>query len=182
MTIPTLVVAATRGEAAHVAHSTPVVITGIGKVAAAVAVTRALAAWSGDRMPRVVNLGTAGALADHHDGLYRPSVVLNHDISSEILRGLGAEVTDAIELPGGDGSVLATGDVFITDPDVRDALATRAALVDMEGFAVAAACAAFGVECVLVKHVSDTADESALSWPEQVDRSARRLAAWLDHA
>ncbi|NLV54332.1 MAG: nucleosidase [Acidimicrobiales bacterium] len=179
MTGPTLVVAAIRAEAAHVPHGTPVVVTGIGKVAAAVAVTRALATWPGDRMPRVVNIGTAGALAEHHDGLYRPSVVLNHDISADAIRELGAEVTDAIELPGGDGSVLATGDLFVTDPTTRDQLATRADLVDMEGFAVAAACAAFDVECVLIKHVSDTADESALSWNEQVDRSARRLAAWL---
>lgn len=179
---PTLVVAATGAEAAHVPPGIPVVVTGIGKVAAAIAVTRALAEWPGDGPPRVVNLGTAGALGEHHDGLYRPSVVLNHDLSSDVLRSLGYDAHDEIAVPGGDGSVLATGDVFVTDPAVRDALAARADLVDMEGFAVAAACAALGAECVLVKHVSDTADDTALDWPTHVDRCARELATFLaDH-
>ncbi|QBJ95210.1 nucleosidase [Rhodococcus sp. ABRD24] len=174
-----LVVSATESEAAHVPDGVDVVVTGIGKVAAAVAVTRALASYPADRLPLVVNIGTAGALHTHHTGLYLPSAVVNHDISSTVLRSLGYPVRDVIELDDGDGSVLATGDSFISDAEVRDALATRADLVDMEGFAVAFACAELGARCRLAKHVSDQADDSALDWPSQVDASARVLGAWL---
>ncbi|AVP69444.1 MULTISPECIES: nucleosidase [Prescottella] len=174
-----LVVSATREEAAHVPDGIDVVVTGIGKVAAAVAVTQALAGYAPDRLPLVVNIGTAGALHGHHAGLYVPSAVLNHDISAEVLRSLGHPVRDAIDLADGDGTVLATGDTFVSDAAVRDALAARADLVDMEGFAVAFACDRLGARCRLVKHVSDHADDSAMDWPAQVDASARVLADWL---
>ena len=65
--------------------------------------------------------------------------------------------------------MLATGDVFVTDPLVRARLAEVASLVDMEGYAVAYACRQFGVPVRLVKHVSDDADEGALDWPARVD-------------
>lgn len=174
-----LVVAATKGEAAHVPERYETVITGIGKVAAAVAVTEALAAYPAGARPLVVNIGTAGALHAHHGGLFVPSTAINHDISSEILRSLGHPVRDVLAVPDGDGTVLATGDAFVSDAEVRDALAARADLVDMEGFAIAFAAARLGAACRLVKHVSDHADESALDWPAQVDESARVLATWL---
>jgi purine nucleosidase/adenosylhomocysteine nucleosidase len=174
-----LVVSATAAEAAHVPDRFEVLLTGIGKVDAAVAVTEALARFPEGRRPAVVNIGTAGALHGHHAGLYVPSEVLNHDLSAEVLRSLGYPARDRISLPDGDGSVLATGDVFVADPAVRDLLAERADLVDMEGFAIAAACARLGATCRLVKHVSDGADESAMDWPAQVDASARVLAGWL---
>ncbi|UYP17676.1 nucleosidase [Rhodococcus sp. Z13] len=174
-----LVVSATRAEAAHVPDRYETVITGIGKVDAAVAVTAALAAYPAGARPLVVNIGTAGALHDHHAGLYLPSTALNHDISSDVLKSLGHPVEDVLDIEDGDGSVLATGDAFVSDAEVRDALAARADLVDMEGFAVAYAARRMGARCRLVKHVSDHADESALDWPALVDHSARELAAWL---
>ncbi len=76
--------------------------------------------------------------------------------------------------------MLASGDLFVTDPVVRDRLKVVAHLVDMEGYAVAYACRRFGVPLRLVKHVSDHADESALDWPAQVDASARALGEWLE--
>ena len=75
--------------------------------------------------------------------------------------------------------VLATGDLFVSDAQVRDALAERASLVDMEGYAVVAACQAFDVPVRVVKHVSDDADASAFDWATLVDTSARDLAAWF---
>lgn len=177
-----LVVAATKSEARYVPDGVVTLITGIGKVSAAVAVTRALAGYPRDAQPLVVNIGTAGALRPHHSGLFVPSSVLNHDISSEMLGSLGHPVLDEIPLPDGDGSVLATGDAFITEVAARDLLAARADLVDMEGFAVAYACAEMGARCRLVKHVSDQADESALDWPSRIDASARVLGQWLRDA
>lgn len=166
---------ATRAEAAYVPPDLPLLICGIGKVDAAIAVTAAIA---GGAVDHVVNIGTAGALHPDHNGLYLPRAVLQHDFTAELIRELGYDVVDRIELRA-DGPILATGDSFITDAAVRDRLAERAELVDMEGFAIARACAAFGVRCTLVKHVSDNADEDALDWPAVVDRSARALGDWL---
>jgi len=174
-----LVVSATEAEAAHVPEQYDKLITGIGKVAAAVAVSAALAAYPEGSRPLVVNIGTAGALHSRHGGLYLPSTAINHDISSEVLRSLGHPVRDVLSIEDGDGTVLATGDSFVSDAQVRDALAARADLVDMEGFAIAYAASHMGARCRLVKHVSDHADETAMDWPKQIDNSARVLAEWL---
>lgn len=174
-----LVVSATEAEAAHVPAQYDTLITGIGKVAAAVAVTAALASYPEGSRPLVVNIGTAGALHSRHGGLYLPSTAINHDISSEVLRSLGHPVRDVLPVEDGDGTVLATGDSFVSDAEVRDALAARADLVDMEGFAIASAAAHLGARCRLVKHVSDHADDTAMDWPKQIDHSAWLLAQWL---
>jgi nucleoside phosphorylase len=177
----TLIVAATRAEARYVPDELPLLITGVGKVAAAAAV----AAWLATNVDRpdgfeLINIGTAGALRDGYTGLHLPSAVTNHDMSTEVLRELGFAVTDELPIEGGDvGTVLATGDTFVADAAHRDLLAIRASLVDMEGFAIAWAANQAGVGVRLVKHVSDNADSTALSWPEVVDASARVLGDWL---
>lgn len=172
-----LLVAATRQEAAHLPPDLPLLITGIGKTAAACAVAARLAR---ERFDLVLNVGTAGALVDHVAGLYLPGTVLNHDISADALAAMGYPVTASLPLPDGDRKVvLASGDTFVADQRTRAALATRAQLVDMEGFAVAWACREAGVPCRLVKHVSDQADEESVAWPTLVDRSARELGAWV---
>ncbi|WP_224769365.1 nucleosidase [Nocardioides ochotonae] len=173
-----LVVSATREEAAYLPPGTPLVVTGIGKTLAAVATARALAERDGE-VDLVVNLGTAGALRPGLVGLHRPSVVLNHDLSADAVRALGHDPHDRLELDRGDETVLATGDAFVSEPSVRDRLAARAHLVDMEGYAVAWACRAGGVPVLMLKHVSDSADDSALDWSSVVDASARVLAAAL---
>ncbi len=179
-----VVVSATASEAAHVPPHVQTVICGIGKVDAAAATTAAVLGAAGRAGGRaedvtVINIGTAGALHDGHAGLFLPSAVTNHDISAEVLRELHYPVVDRIDLAGGDGSVLATGDVFVTDPAVRTRLALRADLVDMEGFAIARACGLLGARCRLVKYVSDDADASAMDWPARVDHCARELGAWV---
>lgn len=172
-----LVVAATAREAAHVPESLPLVITGLGKTAAATATARALA--EADRTDlTVLNVGTAGALRAGITGLHEVGTVVNHDMNADAVRALGYDPMERIVL-GTHETVLASGDVFVTDPAVRDALAHRAHLVDMEGYAVAYACRAFEVPVRLVKHVSDNADGTAMDWPEQVEASARALGRWL---
>ncbi len=174
-----LVVAATRSEAAYVPEGVPLVITGMGKTPAAIETTRALLAYGDTTDLTVLNIGTAGALRDEYSGLYRPSVVLNHDISADAVRALGHDPEEWIELPTGDGTVIASGDVFVTDPAIRSALADRAELVDMESYGVALACRRLDVNLELVKHVSDGADESAFDWPSLVDASAKVLGGWM---
>jgi adenosylhomocysteine nucleosidase len=174
----TLVVAATEAEAACVPGHLPVVVTGLGKTAAAVATTRALAAVDPSRT-LVVNIGTAGALRDGLEGIHLPGVAINHDMNADAIRALGYDPQERLTLDGGDETVLTSGDVFVTDPVVRSVLAKEAHLVDMEGYAVAYACRQMGVPVRLVKHVSDNADESALDWPDLVAASAAALGEWL---
>lgn len=183
-----LVVAATEAEAAAVPGRVPVLITGIGKTAAASATASALATYADPTRVQVINLGTAGALRDGVSGLHVPDVVLNHEISAAALRSLGYDPRERLALtPAGDGGgdgqpplVLASGDVFVTEEQARERLAREASLVDMEGYAVAWAARAVGARVTLVKHVSDNADDSAWDWPRQVAASAVVLGAWLE--
>jgi nucleoside phosphorylase len=175
-----LVVAATREEARYVPDGVPLLVTGLGKVAAASSV----AGWLGAATPldpgfEVINIGSAGALRDGISGLHLPGRVLNHDVSAALLAEMGVVVEDSLDIEGGSEIVLATGDTFVADPGTRTALAARATLVDMEGFAVAWACRQARVRIRLVKHVSDDADSTALAWPDLVDASARELGRWL---
>jgi len=171
-----LVVSATPQEAAYVPDGLEVLVTGIGKVPAAAAVARALAL--DPLISEVVNIGSAGALHDHLEGLHEIGSVLNHDLSAGLLRQLGVDPQEWLTLPA-DGLRLATGDLFVTDPAVRAGLAAIADLVDMEGYAVAWAARQAGVPVRLVKHVSDRADEASMDLPQLVDVSARALGAWL---
>jgi adenosylhomocysteine nucleosidase len=174
-----LIVAATTSEAAHVPPDLPLVITGLGKTAAAAVTTRALACRDDLADLVIVNIGTAGALRHDVEGLYTPGVVLNHDISADVLRAIGHDPEERIVV-GDSDIVLATGDTFISDPAARDALAQRAHLVDMEGYAIVWAARQFGVPVRLVKHVSDNADhQAAFDWPTQVEASAKVLGDWL---
>lgn len=179
---PVLVVSATRAEAAHVPEGTRLLITGLGKVTAAMALAGVLTrAAHGVEAPieSVVNIGTAGALHDHHSGLFLPSRVTEHDLDAEVLTALGYPTVSSWEIADGDGTVLATGDSFINDSVRRAELARSADLVDMEGAAFARVAAEFGVPLRLVKVVSDAADESAVDWPSRVDAAARDLGRWL---
>jgi adenosylhomocysteine nucleosidase len=173
-----LVVAATATEAAYVPDSLPLVVTGVGKTAAAAATARAIADFEDPSGLTVVNIGTAGALRDGYAGLHEPGLVLNHDISADAIRALGHDPQELLVV--GDGPVtLATGDLFVSDTAVRGQLAQRAHLVDMEGYAVAWAARQAGATVRLVKHVSDNADDSALEWTSLVDASALMLGEWL---
>ena len=173
-----LIVAATAAEAAHVPAGLPLVITGIGKTQAAVALTRALGECDEVGDLTVVNIGTAGSLRDGVTGLHEVGTVINHDVNADVIRGLGYDPEERLHVGDGD-IVLASGDMFVTEAAVRERLAAQAHLVDMEGYAVAYAAHAFGVPVRLVKHVSDAADEGAFDWPALVDASARVLGEWL---
>jgi adenosylhomocysteine nucleosidase len=168
-----LIVAALKEEAAYLDDRYPVLMTGVGKVAAAVAVTRALA--SGERPSEIINIGTAGALRAGCEGTHEIKAVIQHDFDSPAIEArTGYSFGPPITLRD-DGPVLATGDVFVPDPILR-----WADLVDMEGYAVAATAVAFGVPVRIIKHVSDQADTGAIkSWQATVDKCARTLATFL---
>jgi adenosylhomocysteine nucleosidase len=173
-----LLVVALEEEAAHLHVSDlPVLVTGAGKVNAAIAVSTTLA----DHSPsRVINLGTAGAL---HDGVLGTNVigwVGQHDLDDDALFALsGLHFGEPLVLAA-EGARLVTGDSFIADDAVRTRLGQRADLVDMEGYAVARASMAAGVPVTLVKQVSDSAGaEAGRSWRANVDACAEQLGAWV---
>lgn len=177
-----LVVAAVASETRYLPSVVEVVLTGVGKTAAAVATTRALAEMASEKRSEVVvvNLGSCGSLKPGLGGVQEPGAVLNHDMSADAVRALGHDPRERLTVGSGDPQlVLATGDLFVSDTVTRDELAQRADLVDMEGYAVVLACQSFDVPVRLVKHVSDDADEGALDWATLVDRSARDLATWF---
>ncbi len=173
-----LLVAAVEHEAVALPADLPVLLTGVGKVNAALQVSRALANPA-ERPDLVVNVGTAGALHDGMGGTHLIGRVQQHDLDSVVLEQLtGHRYGRAILL--GDGPTLATGDVFVSDAQTRARLAEHADLVDMEGYAVAAACRMAGVPVRLVKHVSDRADEGArTSWLDSVHQASAALGDWL---
>lgn len=172
-----LLVVALEEEATHLHVSElPVLVTGAGKVNAAIAVASILAETS---PTRVVNLGTAGALHDGMTGTHVIGSVLQHDLDDAALFGLsGLHFGEPVHLAGA-GPRLATGDVFVSDEQTRARLATIADLVDMEGYAVARASLAAGVPVTLVKQVSDNAGDGAgRSWRQSVDDCAEVLGEW----
>ncbi|MFD7904405.1 nucleosidase [Kitasatospora sp. NPDC059722] len=174
-----LLVVAVREEAAHLDDRLPVLLTGIGKVNAAAALATVLA--RGEKPSEVINLGTAGALRPGWEGTHHVTQVIQHDLDSPALLALTGRSYGAPLVVGkGEGPVLATGDLFVSDPAARDRLAEHADLVDMEGYAVATVAHRAGLPVRLVKHVSDEAGEGAVrSWQESVDDCARHLAEWV---
>ncbi|MEV7278933.1 nucleosidase [Streptomyces sp. NPDC093111] len=173
-----LLVLAVKEEAQYLDTDLPILLTGMGKVNAAAALSSVLA--RGPRPSEVVNLGTAGALRPGWSGTHVVGTVIQHDLDGELLATLTGETYGApLTLPAGGDVVLATGDTFVSDEAARIRLAARAALVDMEGYALASAAGLAGVPVRLVKHVSDEAGEGAArSWRESVADCARALAEW----
>jgi adenosylhomocysteine nucleosidase len=174
-----LLVVAMHEEAVHLDDGIPVLVTGPGKVRAAATVAALLAS---SPPAYVVNLGTAGALRPGLDGVHEVGTVVQHDFDDAGLYELtGRHFGAPIEL--GAGPTLATGDRFVSGGAVREALAARADLVDMEGYAVALACGAAQVGVRLVKLVSDDAgDDAHHTWAETVGDHAETLAQWVrDH-
>jgi adenosylhomocysteine nucleosidase len=172
-----LLVVALEEEAAHLHVSElPVLVTGVGKVNAAIAVSTILGEYSPSR---IVNLGTAGALRDGLSGTFVIGRVIEHDFDDVGIYSLtGLHFGDPIDTAD-DGLTLATGDLFVSDPARRATLAASADLVDMEGYAVARAAMVAQVPVTIVKQVSDSADSSAgKSWRETLDECAEQLGAW----
>jgi adenosylhomocysteine nucleosidase len=174
-----LLVVALEEEAVHLhVHELPILVTGVGKVNAAIAVSTILGKH---RPSRIVNLGTAGALRDGITGTHVISTVIQHDLNDAAIFDLvGIHFGAPLSLDSGEGIVLATGDRFVDKPELRELLAKDAHLVDMEGYAVARAARWAGIPVTLVKEVSDQAGEQAAkSWSETLDDCAESLGAWV---
>jgi adenosylhomocysteine nucleosidase len=180
----TLVVMALAAESDGVfeAAGVPVLYCGVGKVNAAIALTRELARYAQARKssPLVVNFGTAGSRL-HAAG----SMVACHEFVQRDMdvRGLGFAlgVTPFDPTP----SILQFASVFTRlMPAVcgsGDSFATvqsEAAcdVVDMEAYALAKACWLTGAAFACAKYVTDGADHGAADdWQNNVHKAAERF-------
>jgi adenosylhomocysteine nucleosidase len=177
----TLVVFALRSESAGVfeAAQVPVLYCGVGKVNAAIALTRELCRYGqrGLPMPQVLNFGSAGSRHYRTGTLVESHEFVQRDMD---VGGLGFElgVTPFDEAPArlrfdplfahlptavcGSGDSFATGDIGM-----------ECAVVDMEAYALAKVCWLEKAPFACAKYVSDGADHTAADdWRRNVHKAA----------
>ena len=182
----TLVVVALRAESQGVfeAAGIPVLYCGVGKVNAAIALTRELTRYAlqGQAMPLVLNFGSAGSrrhaagtLVGCHEfvqrdmdvsGLGYPLGVTPYDDAPTCLR-----FEPVFEhLPA---AVCGSGDSFATAFADMDGAALDCAVVDMEAYALAKVCWCEKAPFACAKYVSDGADHAAADdWQRNLHKAA----------
>ena len=188
-----LVVMALRAESQGVFEEAgvPVLYCGVGKVNAAITLTRALAGYARVErtMPLVVNFGSAGSPVHPPGSLLSCHAFIQRDMD---VRGLGfpVGVTPYDEVPATlrftprfthlTTAVCGSGDSFVTAGRGEDYT-----VVDMEAYALAKACVLEHAEFVSVKYVTDGADHTAADdWQANVHKAADeflRLYRSLNH-
>jgi adenosylhomocysteine nucleosidase len=177
----TLVVLALRAESAGVfeAAGVPVLYCGVGKVNAAIALTRELSRYvhMSAPLPRVLNFGTCGSRVHATGAFLACDRFVQRDMD---VRGLGFTlgVTPYDEAPSSlsfepvfthlPQAICGSGDSFATtDSDVA------CDVLDMEAYALAKVCWMNGVEFGCVKFVTDGADHAAAAdWQSNVHKAA----------
>lgn len=140
---------------------------GVGKVNAAINVSKLIAEYNPNR---IINFGTAGGMNLAH-GIYRVNTVKEHDFNCAALGVLPGYHVDGtineIKLSG-NGHICASGDLFVTEPEK---LRIECNMVDMEAYSIVKASITHNVQVEVWKYISDQADDSAASdWTEQVSK------------
>lgn len=136
---------------------TRLIISGIGKSNAAMAVTYCCLKFAPGC---ICNLGAAGAT---HGSLPAGSIfhitkVFEHDRPD--FKSGRPRILTPDTLAQYQTETLATADRAVLDPDERRRISVMAGLLDMEGAAVIQACKKFQTKCLLFKFVSDTPDHT----------------------
>jgi adenosylhomocysteine nucleosidase len=162
-----------------------VLYTGVGKVNAASALARRLAEirCTGEPLPLVVNLGTAGSRSIPAHSLVACDRFVQRDMDVSGL-GFPRGVTPFDETP----PTIRFPRVFAELPhatcSTADSFATHehddidGDVVDMEAFALARVCVAENVPFACAKYVTDGADaDSASHWHESLEHAARGFAS-----
>lgn len=177
----TLVVVALPAESAGVfeAAAIPVLYCGVGKVNAAIALTRALTRYAlhGETMPLVLNFGSAGSRRHAAGTLVGCHEFVQRDMD---VSGLGFElgVTPYDDAPARlhfdpvfkdlPQAVCGSGDSFATAAGAMDC-----AVVDMEAYALAKVCWREKAPFACAKYVSDGADHAAAAdWQQNLHKAA----------
>ena len=180
----TLVVMALRVESSGVfeAAGVPVLYCGVGKVNAAIALTKELSRYAqqGQEMPLVVNFGSAGSRSFASGTLVACQEFVQRDMD---VSGLGFElgVTPYDEAPASllfdpvftqlPSAVCGSGDSFaMVDIDVD------CAVIDMEAYALAKVCWHENARFACAKYVTDGADHAAADdWQRNVHMAAEQF-------
>jgi adenosylhomocysteine nucleosidase len=179
-----IIVIALRVESSGVfeAAGVPVLYCGVGKVNAAIALTKELSRYAhqGEEMPLVVNFGSAGSHCFAPGTLVACQEFVQRDMDVSGL-GFALGVTPYDEAPSSllfdpvfadlPAAVCGSGDSFAT-ADIE----VDCAVIDMEAYALAKVCwhenAAFGC----VKYVTDGADHAAADdWQRNVHVAAEEF-------
>ena len=181
------VMAAQAEYGPHLQAKITPLLTGVGPVEAAVAVTRALA--EARPLPRlVVSLGSAGSRTLPQCGVYQATSVSYRDMDASAL-GFARGQTPFLELdpvqplspqiPGLEGARLSTGANVVSGVAYEG---IDADMVDMETFAVLRACQNFGVPLVALRGISDGAADLAHvdDWRQYLHIIDEKLAAAVE--
>ncbi len=177
---------------------------GVGKVSAAMCVQAMVDLFA---VTHVVNTGVAGSLdasinigdlvvsvdAVHHDmdvtalG-YEPGQVPGLEVRAFAAdEGLRTAVAKAASVAAPEAAVyegrVASGDLFVAEPQVKEAIRATfgARCCEMEGAAIAQACWLNGVPFAIVRAISDKADGSdVMDYPTFEAQAAQRCAAIVE--
>ena len=165
-------------------------MTGVGPVEAAVALTAALSGLEarGGLPDLVVSLGSAGSRRLAQLGVYQVASLEYRDMDASALgfargetplSGLPVRVDLPLQIPGIASASLATG-ASIVSGAAYDAIA--ADMVDMESFAVLRACQRYGLPMIGLRGISDGAEELAQlsDWTRYLHLVDERLAEAVD--
>jgi adenosylhomocysteine nucleosidase len=179
-----IVVIALRVESAGVfeAAGVPVLYCGVGKVNAAIALTKELSRYAhqGEEMPLVVNFGSAGSRCFAPGTLVACQEFVQRDMDVSGL-GFALGVTPYDEAPssltfepifeGLPVAVCGSGDSFATTEIEVDC-----AVVDMEAYALAKVCWHESARFACAKYVTDGADHTAADdWQRNVHAAAEEF-------
>lgn len=179
-----LVVMALRVESSGVfeAAGVPVLYCGVGKVNAAITLTKELSRYAhqGEKMPLVLNFGTAGSRCFAAGTLVACQEFVQRDMDVSGL-GFALGVTPYDEAPsalifdpvftGFPAAVCGSGDSFATAQIEVDC-----AVIDMEAYALAKVCWHEKAGFACVKYVTDGADHAAAEdWQRNVHAAAEEF-------
>ncbi|MFT3678041.1 MAG: hypothetical protein QM781_19270 [Chitinophagaceae bacterium] len=174
----TLLLFALDSEAGDHFNNHNKLITGIGKVAAAYALTKAIHT----QKPRlIVNLGSAGSNFFKRDSVVCCTQFIQRDMDvrplgfelyETPLSGIAPVLSYGLKMDGLPEGICGTGDHFDTNHST-----TAYNLVDMEAYALALIAMKENIPFLCLKYISDGADGSAAEeWTVQVHRAAEAFA------
>jgi adenosylhomocysteine nucleosidase len=162
----------------------PVLYTGVGKVNAAMTLTRALVAYqhAGRHLPRVVNFGSAGSPRLPAGTIVACTSFHQRDMDVSGLGFAAGEtpyeaIPSVLEFPAPFADLpcasCGTGDSFETGKRLLDV-----DVVDMEAYALAKVCHVEGATFACAKFISDGADHAAADdWQANLHRAAAHFLA-----
>lgn len=146
-----------QGKLPNFAESFFIIISGMGRMAAAAATELLIGNYC---VKRIINAGICGALTDRTKA--KIGMVFRIAQASVVEPGpenIGQSVDCAADMWANlPIARLVTNEHPVFDPQKREALAKVADLVDMEGAVIARICETNGIPCSMIKGVSDFAD------------------------